>query len=157
MRDSEFFYEMGQECTTHQHTLQDDGSMSLYFRAWTFMTGYTGIDGRLFNCGEAENTTCLGAMKYDEAEPKSVDDMFSYNVLWINDEHDLAVNYMCSEMMMGLFSFQWWSVYSKNQAVDADTMQAAANKVIDANVGYTDLGSRITEQGSTCEYDWTLA
>jgi hypothetical protein len=66
---------------------------------------------------------------------------------------------MCSEMMMGLFSFQWWSVYSKNQAVDADTMQAAANKVIDANVGYTldNLSARATQQGSECVYDWTLA
>ena len=36
MRDSEFFYEMGQECTTQQYNMQDDGSMSLYFRTWAW-------------------------------------------------------------------------------------------------------------------------
>ena len=82
-----------------------------------------------------------------------------YDVLWINDDHTLAVNYMCSEMMMGLFTFQWWSVFSRDQAVDAAALRAAANKVIEANVGYDEdnLGTRATKQGDTCEYDWTMA
>ena len=33
-RDSEFFYEMGQECTTQQFVAQENGSLNLYFRAW---------------------------------------------------------------------------------------------------------------------------
>ena len=33
-RDSDFFFEMGHECTTQQFTLQEDGSLDLYFRAW---------------------------------------------------------------------------------------------------------------------------
>ena len=33
-RDSEFFYEMGQECVTQQFTSQANGTLDLYFRAW---------------------------------------------------------------------------------------------------------------------------
>ena len=76
---------------------------------------------------------------------KPEEDLSQYNVLWVNDDHTLATNYMCSEMMWGLFSYQWWSVISKDQAVDGDALAAAAGKVIEANVGYTDLGSRGTE------------
>ena len=124
LRDSEFFYEMGQECTTHQYNMQDDGTMSLYFRAWSWMWGgYNGVNGNLLRCGESDDATCMSSMGGKEIDE---DSLYPYNVLWINDEHDLAVNYMCSEMMMGLFTFQWWSVFSKNQAVDADSMRLAA-------------------------------
>ena len=34
LRDSDFMFEMGHECTTHQYNLKKDGSMSLYFSAW---------------------------------------------------------------------------------------------------------------------------
>merc|ERR1712099_170325 len=48
LRDSEFFYEMGHECTTHQYNMQDDGSLSLYFRAWAWQWfGYNGVGGSL--------------------------------------------------------------------------------------------------------------
>ena len=47
-RDSVFMYEMRQECGTQRFTLQDDGSLDLYFRAWFPMMGYNGVDGTLF-------------------------------------------------------------------------------------------------------------
>ena len=59
----------------------------------------------------------MSAMGSKAADPVE-SSLYPYNVLWINDEHNLAVNYMCSEMMWGLFTFQWWSVFSKDQAVD---------------------------------------
>merc|ERR1719163_1455822 len=52
-RDSEFFYEMGHECTTQQFDMQNDGSMNLYFRAWAWQWGgYSGVGGSLHNCGD---------------------------------------------------------------------------------------------------------
>ena len=114
------------------------------------MFGYNGIDGNLTQCGELESATCLTTMGDSE-------ETYPYNILWVNDDHTLAVNYMCSEMMWGLFSFQWWNVMSKDQSVDGNKLAFATSRVLEANVGYTELSSRGTEQGSTCEYDWTMA
>jgi hypothetical protein len=101
--------------------MQGDGSLSLYFRAYAWQWGgYNGIGGKLFDCGESPNTTCLSWMGDKERKPD--DDLYPFNILWINDDHDLAVQYSCSEMMMGLFSYQWWGVISKNQAADAETL-----------------------------------
>ena len=85
------------------------------------------------------------------------DKTWAYDVLYVNDDHTVATHYMCSEMMWGAFTFSWWNVVSKSPTLDAVSLTVAQNKVLEAGVGYTDLGARNTEQGDTCEYDWTLA
>merc|ERR1711990_1060327 len=63
MRDSEFYWESGQTCSTSEFRLQDDGSLSLYYRAnSSTWGGYSGIGGRLWDCGESANHTCLAQM-----------------------------------------------------------------------------------------------
>jgi len=93
----------------------------------------------------------------DDASEKTDDELFPYDMLWINDEHTVALNYMCSEMMFGLFSFQWWNVMSKEQNPNQIHTYNAKKALYNANVGYDAMPSHVTEQGSTCEYDWTLA
>lgn len=152
LRDSDFMFEMGQECVTHQYTNLPDGNMGLYFRAWSWMTGYMGIDGRMTECGDNLDHTCMVSMSTsDKTSP--------YDVLWINDDYTIGVNYMCTEMMMGMMTFQWWSVFSRDQTASADQLREAVQTIIDADVGFTadNIGSRATMQGGECEYDWTLA
>ena len=73
--------------------------MNYYFRAWALLWGgYNGIGGNAYDCGELDNNTCLIKMH-------DYDNIGSYNILWINDEHTLATTYSCSEMMWGLFSY----------------------------------------------------
>ena len=157
LRDSEFFYESGQECTTHEYRLQEDGSIDLYFRAESATWGgYSGVGGTLFDCGESENTTCLSSMG-PKAYRKPDAELRPYNILWINEDHDLAVSYSCSERMWGLFSYQWFSVISKSRSPGTEAIQMAAGKVLEANVGYSEINGHVTDQGDSCEYDWTLA
>ena len=85
------------------------------------------------------------------------DNTFNYDVLYVNDDHTVATHYMCASMMSGLFTFSWWNVVAKTPTLDAVALSVAQNKVLEANVGYTDLSARATDQGETCEYDWTLA
>merc|ERR1719460_3421188 len=78
-RDSEFFFEMGHECTTQQFTQKEDGSLSLYFRAWMWqMLGYSGVKGEAFQCGENKNATCMIAMNGGEK-------LSPYNIIKVND------------------------------------------------------------------------
>ena len=72
------------------------------------MLGYSGVDGNARNCGDGSNYTCMMSM----SDKKSWTN--PYDILYINDDHTVAVNYMCSEMFMGMATFQWWSVISKS-------------------------------------------
>ena len=114
------------------------------------MGSYSGVQGNLQQCGDQTNPTCIGKMK-------GSDNAFNFDVLYINDDHTVATHYMCSEMMWGAFSFSWWNVVSKSPTLDTVSLAVAQNKVMEANVGYTDLSARMTDQSDTCEYDWTLA
>ena len=139
-RDADFFFEMGHECTTQQFTAQDDGSMNLYFRAWMWqMLGYSGVNGNARKCGDGNNYTCMISMKdkNDWSNP--------YDILYINDDHTVAVNYMCSEMFMGMATFQWWSVISKSQTISSSDLADAYGAITDANLGYSGLGARMTQ------------
>ena len=52
-RDSQFFMEMGYECTTEQYSLNDNGDMDFFYRA-NFLhpfSGYNGIGGTVVDCG----------------------------------------------------------------------------------------------------------
>ena len=113
------------------------------------MLGYSGIDGNLQNCNTGE-ATCYATMGGGET-------LYPYDVLYVNDDHTVATHYMCASMMSGRFTFSWWNVVAKTPTLDAVALSVAQNKVLEANVGYTDLSARTTEQGATCEYDWTLA
>ena len=55
-RDSQFFMEMGYECTTQQYVLTDDGDMDFYYRA-NMMLMYNGIGGTVNECGSG--TPCF--------------------------------------------------------------------------------------------------
>merc|ERR1719263_1411832 len=91
LRDSEFFYETGHECVTHQYNMQKDGSLGLYFRAWAWQwAGYNGIGGSLKQCGESDVSTCLASMGDKE---KALDELSPYNIIYVNDDHTVAVNY----------------------------------------------------------------
>ena len=54
-RDSQFFMEMGYECTTQQYVLNDDGNLDFYYRANMLhpMSMYGGIGGEVNNCGNS--------------------------------------------------------------------------------------------------------
>tara|TARA_B110000503_G_C6984396_1_gene344627 strand:+ start:203 stop:751 length:549 start_codon:yes stop_codon:yes gene_type:complete len=136
-RDGDFLVEMGQECVTLQLTSQTDGSLNFSLRAWMWqlLGGYSGVLGNLTQCGDQTNPTCI-------ATSDTRDEAFNYNVLYVNDEHTVAVNYFCDVMMLGAFSFSWWNVVSKTPTLDAASLTAAQNAVLGANAGYTALYTR---------------
>ena len=52
-RDSQFFMEIGYECTTQQYVLNDDGDLDFYYRANMLhpLSYYGGIGGTVVDCG----------------------------------------------------------------------------------------------------------
>ena len=70
------------------------------------------------------------------------EELYPYDVLYVNEDSTVATHYMCSDMMWGAFTFSWWNVVSKTPTLDAASLTAAQNAVLGANAGYTALYTR---------------
>ena len=150
LRESNFMYEFGQECTTQRFTMNADGDLDLYFRA-KMMFQYTGIDGYLTDCDEGSSSThtCMASM--GGSEP-----IHDFNFL-ATDYDNYAVSYFCMDMLGDNAKIEWYNIISKKETLSEDLLEEAKAKVTAAiGVEPNFWNTHVTKQGDSCDYDWTL-
>ena len=151
LRESNFLYEFGQECTTERFTENADGDLDLYFRARMMFNRYTGVDGYLTKCdqGSADTFTCMASMAGGEADSK-------FNFI-ATDYDNYAVSYFCMDMAFDTAKIEWYNIMSKETTLSDELLEEAKSKLTAATgIEPNWLNSHTTEQGEDCEYDWTL-
>ena len=150
LRESQFMYEMGQECSTQSFTLNADGELDIYFRAKFGLMGYNGVDGYLqCDSGSADTHTCMASMAGSEPE-------YPFNFI-ATDYDNYAVSYFCMDMIGELAKVEWYNILSKSETLSDSLLEEAKAKLTSATgIEPTFWNTHTTKQGGNCEYDWTL-
>ena len=151
LRESQFMYEMGQQCSTQSFTLNADGDLDLYFRARFMGFMYNGVDGYLtgFENGSSDSYTAMASMAGSEPE-------YEFNFL-ATDYDNYAVSYFCMPMLGDGAKVEWYNILSKKETLSDELLEQAKSEIT-AKTGIepTWLNTHTTLQGDKCDYDWTL-
>ena len=151
LRESQFMYEMGQQCSTQSFQLDADGNLDIHFRAWFLMMGYSGVDGILYCAdGSASTQTCMASMAGSEP-------IYPFNFL-ATDYDNYAVSYFCMPMLGDTMKMEWYNILSKTPTLSDELLEEAKGKItaVLPDIVPSYWNTVQTVQGETCEYDWTL-
>ena len=151
-RDSHNMYTAWADCVTKEFELNQDGSLDLYFRGFYNLHGwgkYSGIDGKLFDCGEnsLSSGTCMATMGH--SQHKHPFKMFA------TDYENYDIYYDCKSFW-GIFHASNLSITSRKMEMSEDVQQEVRKLIKDKIPHYhLDSGMYWTKQGEDrCQYYW---